>query len=92
MFNLVAIVWGAALWALDYGPEQVVFGWAVATLVGGMAQFLIQVPALWREGWRFRPRWAPRDRASWPGTLMAPATVGLAAVQVNIFITPLHVP
>jgi len=88
MFNLVAIVWGAVLWALNYAPEQVVLGWAMATLVGGLAQFLIQVPALWWEGWRFRPRWAPRD----PGILamaklMAPATVGLAAVQVNIFIS-----
>ncbi|HLA79865.1 MAG TPA: murein biosynthesis integral membrane protein MurJ [Vicinamibacteria bacterium] len=88
MFNLVAIVWGAVLWALNYGPERVVFGWAVATLAGGLAQFLVQVPALWREGWRFRPRWAPWD----PGILaiaklMAPATVGLAAVQVNIFIS-----
>lgn len=88
MFNLVAIVWGAVLWALNYPPEKVVFGWAMATLAGGLAQFLVQVPALWREGWRLRPQWAPQD----PGIvamakLMAPATVGLAAVQVNIFIS-----
>ncbi len=88
MFNLVAILWSIALWALNYGPQQVVLGWAMATLVGGLAQFLIQVPALWRDGWRFRPQWAPWD----PGVLavaklMAPATVGLAAVQVNIFIS-----
>ena len=48
----------------------------------------MQVPSLRRLGWRFRPEWAPRD----PGLLrmarlMAPATVGLAAVQVNIFIS-----
>lgn len=88
MFNLVAIVWGAVLWALGYGPEKVVVGWALGTLVGGLAQFLVQTPALWREGWRFRPQWAPWD----PGIvamakLMAPATVGLAAVQVNIFVS-----
>ena len=64
-------------------------GWAVGTLLGGVAQFLIQVPALWREGWRLRASdWAPAD----PGirarsrALMGPATVGLAAVQVNIFV------
>ena len=88
MFNLVTIGWAAVLWALGFGPAQVVMGWAVGTLLGGAAQFLIQVPPLWKEGWRFRPDWAPSD----PGIraiarLMAPATVGLAAVQVNIFVS-----
>ena len=40
---------------------QVALGWAVGTLLGGAAQFLIQVPPLWREGWRPRPEWAPGD-------------------------------
>ncbi len=40
-----------------------------------------------RLGWRFRPDWAPGD----PGLrrivqLMGPATAGLAAVQVNLFV------
>ncbi len=88
MFNLVAIAVGIVLWALGYGPEGVVVGWAAGTLIGGLAQFLVQVPSLWRAGWRFRPEWAPWD----PGIvamlkLMAPATVGLAAVQVNIFVS-----
>ena len=68
-------------------PEQVVIGWALGTLLGGLAQFLVQVPSLRRLGWRFRPEWAPRD----PGLLriarlMAPATAGLAAVEVNIVV------
>ena len=63
-------------------------GWAVGTLLGAAAQFLIQVPPLRKDGWRFRPEWAPGD----PGiraiaSLLAPATVGLAAVQVNIFVS-----
>jgi putative peptidoglycan lipid II flippase len=87
LFNIVAIVWAGLLWALGLSLEQVVFGWALGTLLGGLAQFAVQVPSLRRLGWRFRPEWAPRD----PGLvrmakLMAPATVGLAAVQVNIFI------
>jgi putative peptidoglycan lipid II flippase len=60
----------------------------VGTLLGGAAQFLIQVPVLRREGWRFRPAWTPGDphlRAI--ARLMGPATVGLAAVQVNIFVS-----
>jgi len=86
-FNLATIGWAAGLWAFGYGPEKVAFGWAVGTLIGGAAQFLIQVPGLMREGWRFSFDWAPSDpglRAI--GRLMAPATVGLAAVQVNIFV------
>jgi putative peptidoglycan lipid II flippase len=88
MFNLVAIAWAAGLWAMGFGPEQVAVGWAIGTLLGGAAQLLIQVPPLWREGWRYRPEWKPGDpgiRAI--GRLMAPATVGLAAVQVNIFVS-----
>jgi putative peptidoglycan lipid II flippase len=87
LFNLVAILWAGLLWGMGLPLEQVVIGWALGTLLGGLAQFLVQVPSLRRLGWRFRPEWAPRD----PGLLsmarlMAPATVGLAAVQVNIFV------
>ena len=87
MFNVMAIGWGIGLWALGLPLDQVVLGWSLGTLLGGLAQFLVQVPALRRLGWRFRPDWAPRD----PGLrriarLMAPAVVGLAAVQINLFI------
>jgi putative peptidoglycan lipid II flippase len=87
MFNLVAIGWAGLLWALGLPLEQVIIGWSLGTLLGGLAQFLAQVPSLRAVGWRFRPHWAPGD----PGLrqvarLMGPATVGLAAVQVNIFV------
>jgi putative peptidoglycan lipid II flippase len=88
LFNLVTIGWGAVLWALGVPPAQVALGWAVGTLLGGAAQFLVQVPPLWKDGWRPRLDWAPGD----PGIraiarLMTPAIVGLAAVQVNIFVS-----
>jgi putative peptidoglycan lipid II flippase len=65
----------------------VAIGWAIGTLLGGLGQFAIQVPPLHKLGFRYRPEWAPGD----PGIrqiagLMAPATVGLAAVQINIFV------
>jgi len=87
MFNVVAIGVGAGLWALGVPPYQVALGWAAGTLLGGLAQFAAQVPALRRQGFRFRAEWAPGD----PGirriaALMGPATAGLAAVQVNIFV------
>ncbi|HEY7412204.1 MAG TPA: murein biosynthesis integral membrane protein MurJ [Vicinamibacteria bacterium] len=88
LFNVVAIAWAALLWALGFGPAQVAVGWAVGTLLGGAAQFLVQVPSLWRDGWRPALEWAPGDPAIRAiGRLMAPATVGLAAVQVNIFVS-----
>ncbi len=87
LFNLVTIAWAAVLWAIGLPPERVALGWAVGTLLGGVAQFFVQVPSLWHLGWRFRFDWALHD----PGLLrmaglMAPATLGLAAVQVNIFV------
>ena len=88
IFNVVAIVVGIGLWLAKRPPEQAVLGWAVATLLGGLAQFLIQAPSLRALGYRFSWDWAPTD----PGirriaALMAPATIGLAAVQLNIFIS-----
>jgi len=88
MFNLVVILWAAVLWAIGLPPAALAFGWAAGAVLGGTAQLLVQVPSLWREGWRPRLEWAPYDpgiRAI--GSLMAPATVGLAAVQVNIFVS-----
>jgi putative peptidoglycan lipid II flippase len=87
-FNLVSIVWAAGLWAAGFGPEAVVFGWAAGTLLGGAAQLLVQVPELRRAGVSFRPEWAPGDEGLREiARLMAPATLGLAAVQVNIFVS-----
>jgi putative peptidoglycan lipid II flippase len=87
MFNVVSILWGVGLWAFGFSAVAVAVGWSVGTLLGGAAQFLVQVPPLRGLGFRFRPDWAPSD----PGlrriaALMAPATVGLAAVQINIFV------
>ena len=88
LFNVVAILWAGVLWRMGLSVEQVVLGWAFGTLAGGLAQFLVQVPSLRRLGFRFRPDWAPGDPGlRQMGRLMAPATVGLAAVQVNIFVS-----
>jgi putative peptidoglycan lipid II flippase len=86
-FNVVTILWGIALWALGLSLDQVALGWAVGTLLGGAAQFLVQLPGLRASGWHFHPDWAPGDPGLRRiGALMAPATVGLAAVQINIFV------
>jgi putative peptidoglycan lipid II flippase len=85
MFNVISIAWAVMLWAAGFDARQVAMGWAVGTLLGGAAQLLIQVPPLWKDGWRPRIDWAPGDPGLQTiGRLMAPATVGLAAVEINI--------
>ncbi len=87
LFNVVSILWGVGLWALGYSGAQVALGWAIGTVLGGAAQLLVQVPPLWREGWRPQLEWNLKDPALRDiARLMGPATVGLAAVQVNIFV------
>jgi putative peptidoglycan lipid II flippase len=61
---------------------------AIATLLGGMLQAGVQWPSLRREGFRYRPRLDFSD----PGLrqiliLMGPGTLGLAATQINLFVT-----
>jgi putative peptidoglycan lipid II flippase len=89
MFNLVAIAGGLAVYLLGPSPRAAVMTWAGLTLLGGVAQLAIQAPPLAQLG--FRPRLLPDLRLRDPGTrriaaLMAPATLGVAAVQVNVVI------
>lgn len=88
-FNLVCIAIGLGLWGLGLDGTKVAMGWAAATLLGGMAQLAIQIPALWRQGWR--PRLGLDLTLRDPDVrrvamLMIPAIAGLAAVQVNVFV------
>ncbi len=88
MFNVATIIS-----AFTLVPVMPRIGWppiagiAFGTLLGGLGQMAIQWPLLRREGWRYQPRVDWRD----PGLRevlmqMAPGTLGLAAVQVNVFI------
>lgn len=67
--------------------ERAIMGMAFGTLLGGLCQLLVQMPSLRAVGYRYRPLLSFRD----PGVrqvlrLMGPATIGAAAVQVNVFI------
>lgn len=89
MFNLGAIVVGVGLWLAGVPPEKAVYGWALGTLAGGAMQFAIQLPAVRRDGFRLRPRFTgvwgdPAVRRV--ARLMAPAMLGMAATEVNIFV------
>jgi len=61
--------------------------WTIATTVGMLFQWLIQVPSLRKLGWRFRLIFPPTH----PGVfemlvLMAPAVISQSVMQVNFLI------
>ncbi len=89
LFNLTAIAVGVGLKIAGAGDRTAVIGWSIGTLLGGFAQFAVQLPALRRFGYRLRPAfgalWRDRDLRH-IALLMAPATIGLAATEANIFI------
>ncbi|MBX7186184.1 MAG: murein biosynthesis integral membrane protein MurJ [Vicinamibacteria bacterium] len=88
IFNLVNIVVVTILHALGLNPEQIAYGWAAGSLIGSAAQFLIQWPALRGEGFSFRPDFRFDDPLIREILYtMAPATLSLAAVQINIFVS-----
>jgi putative peptidoglycan lipid II flippase len=89
MFNVAAILGGVVVYFVAPSPRYAVMTWAALTVVGGVAQLVIQAGPLRRLG--FRPRLMPDLRLRDPGTrriaaLMAPATLGVAAVQINVVI------
>lgn len=86
-FNLVAI--GCGLWLVAF--PQSLFGtarmWALGVLIGGVAQFAVQLPALIRRGFRLQLRFGIDPAVREIALLMVPAVIGLSATQVNIIIS-----
>lgn len=85
-FNICCILAGIFLspFMPSWGLDPVV-SMAIGALVGGFAQFLVQVPQVFKHGFRYRPGIDFSD----PGlrriaTLMLPAVLGLSATQINI--------
>ena len=85
MFNV-----GAIVSVFVFVPFMPRLGWdpmvglALGTLLGGLFQVLLQWPTLRREGFHFRFKLNFSDsRLREILLLMAPGTIGLAAVQVN---------
>ena len=98
VFNIVSVVTGVALaFAFDPGAvatwphpvfdERALYGVSVGVLLGGLAQLAMQLPSLWRLGFRFRWRLNlsdPRLAQLW--RLMWPSVIAGAAVQVNVLV------
>lgn len=97
-FNLTTICGGLLLgWIIDpsFGSEAL-YGFAVAVVLGGAAQILVQLPKLRREG--YTPGWQiglsfrngrliftdERVRRVW--SLMLPGVIAAGITQTNVFI------
>lgn len=94
-FNLGCIVGGLALaWIADPEfrsswkiSERTLAAFAAGTLIGGVLQLVVQIPALRRVGFRFRPDFGWKDegvrevlRLMWPSLIAASGT------QVNVLL------
>ena len=88
-FNIFSIISGATLgWMFDpnFGTKSL-FGFAIGVLVGGLAQLLVQVPALLRTGYRFGFDFGWRDDGVRKVLqLMGPAIISGSVVQVNVLL------
>ena len=88
MYNVGIIAGGLLLVPLmpGLGLDPIV-AVAVGALLGAVGQVALQVPALYGEGFRYRPTLDPAD----PGLrsilrLMGPGTLAGAAVQINLLV------
>lgn len=84
MYNIVTIT--AVLLSSGLLPRPII-GVAVGVVLGGLSQFLIQLPGLKRRGMMLKPRFA----ATHPGVgkigrLALPVFLSSAVTQINIFI------
>jgi putative peptidoglycan lipid II flippase len=72
----------------DMGAATAIIGMAAGTLIGGMLQWLIQIPSLRAVGYRWRPIVNFRDEGvRQVMRMMAPAIIGSAALQVNFMVS-----
>ena len=108
VFNIVSVLFGLVLaywlshggWELsgdkDAAPSSAaqwaIIGMAIGTTIGGAAQFLIQVPSLYKVGFRFQPALSfSNEGVRHVMRLMTPAILGTSAVQINVLVNTFFV-
>jgi putative peptidoglycan lipid II flippase len=88
-FNLGSIVAGVLLgyWLDPHFGTRAILGLAVGTLIGGSLQLLVQLPALRRAGYAFRPDFHWRDAGVRSILrLMGPSVIAASTTQVNVLV------
>ncbi len=84
MLNVMTI--SAAVFSMWY-LSQPILGAAVGVVLGGLFQFLIQVPGLKRRGMMLRPQFTPsHPGVAKIGRLVAPVILSSSVNQLNIFV------
>lgn len=96
VFNFVSIVAGVGLaflldpqtdWRHPHFTEKALYGLSLGVLLGGIAQMGMQLPTLYKLGFRFR--WNidfsdPKLREVW--SLMWPGVIAAGTIQINVLI------
>nr|HDN00138.1 murein biosynthesis integral membrane protein MurJ [Deltaproteobacteria bacterium] len=87
-FNMTSIIVGVGLaLLLPLFGQPAIIGMAVGSLLGGLSQMGIQVPAVLRQGFKIKPVTDLADPGlRHIGRLIVPAIIGLSATQINIFV------
>ncbi|MCB9758327.1 MAG: murein biosynthesis integral membrane protein MurJ [Alphaproteobacteria bacterium] len=87
VFNglIIAACLGAAPFAQATGWPAI-YAVALAALVGGAAQAAIQLPPLWRGGFRLRPTLGAHPALRRLLAFLGPAVVAISVVQINLLI------
>ncbi len=83
-----AIIHGQQPQLSQQAAARAIIGMAIGTLIGGICQWLVQVPSLRKVGYRWQPVLSFKDEGvQQVMKLMAPAIIGAAAVQVNVLVS-----
>ncbi len=88
-FNVVSVASGLAIgyWVGPLWNFEPIVGMACGALLGGLAQYAVQIPSLRAEGLRFRWAFDIQNSALRKVLLMMlPAVIGAAAVQINVVV------
>lgn len=83
---IISTVWGGA-YLCRSGSQTHIFYAAVGVLLGGLAQLALQIPELWKRGYRFSFS-IPTDHPFVKKivTVMMPAVLGTGVAQINIMV------
>lgn len=84
--SMILAGWLICPLAVDFDMPAIT-GMAIGAMIGGLIQFAVQIPSLWRHGFKFKWQLNFSD----PGIrriikLIIPGTIGLAATQINVAI------
>jgi len=96
LFNIVSVISGVIFaclldpqkdWYHPHFGERAIFGWCFGVLLGGLAQLGIQLPSLWKLGFRYSWKLNFKDSALQAVLmLMVPSAIAGSAVQVNVLV------